>query len=158
MGNSQREMHHFPTHPVSFQLDFFKAHRVKGWILGHGKASSPAIYLRLHFIPTFWPENVQKAVLKRAHMSVLQMSKENSCLPPVPVVSALSYVTVLLPPLSSWWVASWHHGLFRPICLTAQADPNITRWLAGELYTCYSCFSPTGLDTENSGPPMSLIS
>lgn len=107
MGNSQREMHHFPIHPVSFQLDFFKAHRVKGWILGHGKASSPAIYLRLHFIPTFWPENVQKAGLKRAHMSVLHMSKENSCLPPVPVVSAVSYVTVLLPPLSSWWVSSY---------------------------------------------------
>ena len=50
------------------------------------------------------------------------------------------------------------HGLFHPICLTAQADPNITHQLTGELHTFYSCFSPMVLDTENSGPSMSLIS
>lgn len=38
----------------------------------------------------------------------------------------------------------------------SEADLNITRWLAGELvHSGYSCFSPAGLDTENSGPHVS---
>lgn len=150
-------MHHFPTHPVSSTW-LLQSPQGERESLGHGKASSPAIYLRLHFIPTFWPENVQKAGLKRAHMSVLHMSKEKLMSPTSPsgfscflCDGALASFIILM-------------GLLVTLRFSVPfvSQRRLTQTLPAGLWSsctlCYSCFSPAGLDTENSGPPKALIS